>query len=743
MDSQPDVSTQDTDEQTTTQCTFTLDPTDSDVSDETSLTEPWDCPHATHSDFDLCPFHLSVSERETADISDDDIVELAVEKLTTGTPAERELIGTSLPELPLGYLDIENTTQHPLDLRHSTIRGDITAVQTRFEEQLDVRHSNVGGFIADDARFEDGVLATDASFDGDVSLFEATVSDGNAEFNNALFGGHVDFNEVTFTDDVTFADAVFAGESSFAGAEFHGRAAEIDDKTTFENATFNDVANFKHAKFESTVFHNVSFDDDAIFTHIAASESLRFTDAEFSADADFREATFNGDVSFDQVVFGGGAQFTGAEFYGGAAVVTDDVTFSHSVFDGGTMFEHCTFGYASFEHATFNDTVTFERSDFAEDLTFADAAFQDTADFDEITVNGDADFATTTFHANAVFRGSEFRGGTNHLEDDVIFDDAMFKGDADFHDVLISSASFMRTEFYGDAGFTDSEFTNRLNMEAVSLGTDTYVNFTDAVMLDGSITQPSDGWVRFDFTQATIGDVELAAATQSDRRELLDYFRICDTDFDGFDFSAHTEYLDRNGWILHEFDSGDYHDGYTVSMTPETIERTYLKAKRNASNQSNIKAAGEFRVKRQQNARSKFFAIARDGSETLRNRVRNGLRAAENYFLGVTCGYGLRLYRIAVVFILFPLLSAGLFAFGGPVFETDAGQLSIAEALGGEKLQTLALNVYFSYITFLTIGYGNIAPDGLGARAVSALLVYANVILAGLVLYALIKRSEV
>jgi hypothetical protein len=53
------------------------------------------------------------------------------------------------------------------------------------------------------------------------------------------------------------------------------------------------------------------------------------------------------------------------------------------------------------------------------------------------------------------------------------------------------------------------------------------------------------------------------------------------------------------------------------------------------------------------------------------------------------------------------------------------------------------INIYFSYITFLTIGYGGIGPEGIAARFTAAGLVYMNVILAGLFLYALIKRSEV
>jgi hypothetical protein len=277
----------------------------------------------------------------------------------------------------------------------------------------------------------------------------------------------------------------------------------------------------------------------------------------------------------------------------------------------------------------------------------------------------------------------------------------------------------------------------------MSFGDDTYLNFTEATISEGRIVQPKDGWVRFDLTRSTVGDVELSAENPTDERELLDYARFCDTAFEGFTFSHHTDYLDRNDWNLHSFDDGTCPYEFAVEMTPDVVEKTYLRAKNSASAQSNVKAAGEFRVKRQQHARRKFFQIAADSSEPLLTRGQNAFRGIENLFLGISCGYGLRLYRITTVFALFPLFAGLLFALGGSPFETGAGQLAASELATSDGLRTLGLNLYFSYITFLTVGYGNIGPIGPGARFVSAFLVYMNVILAGLFLYALIKRSEI
>jgi len=103
----------------------------------------------------------------------------------------------------------------------------------------------------------------------------------------------------------------------------------------------------------------------------------------------------------------------------------------------------------------------------------------------------------------------------------------------------------------------------------------------------------------------------------------------------------------------------------------------------------------------------------------------------------------MRLGRILAMFLIAPLIPAMLYAFGGPPFRTGAGQLSSVWELATPGARAVLFeNLHFSYITFLTIGYGNIGPKGALARVFAGLEVYLSVILGGLVLYALIKRSE-
>jgi len=181
-------------------------------------------------------------------------------------------------------------------------------------------------------------------------------------------------------------------------------------------------------------------------------------------------------------------------------------------------------------------------------------------------------------------------------------------------------------------------------------------------------------------------------------------------------------------------------------MTPEVVEETYLRAKQAAASDGEMKVAGEFRVKRQRFSRRTNLEVVRDTSTDAWTRLKNLGRASENYFLGATCGHGMRPIRIAFAFVLAPLAYVPFYALGGPLFRTlaaDGQQIgSLAQLLSSEGGRILFKNARFSYISYTTIGYGFIGPEGPGAEILAASEAYLSVILSALLVYALVKRSE-
>jgi len=744
-------------------CSFSFDPKSYDG--ETSVSETWECPHDAHeaSTDDYCLFHMEEKTRSEHDISSDDISEAIISILKSEPPEKRRFIGAEFGTINLSHTDVEGVDQDPSDFRHTVI-DRFDGERARFEESLDFRHSEIRTLDFDNADFEEGILCDDCTITN-IILEEANILGDDAHFTNTTFNGRANLNEASFGNDLDFSKAVFHGEATFKGVKFHGRANSIGNNTSFDGAEFKDIADFSYATMEYTSFSDVVFNDSLIFKKVNANGSISFSNNIFNKEANFNEGDFRGDVSFDNCEFFGTTTFIGTTFNGGSAVLDDDVTFGNAVFHKLTRFRKATIGFANFsqcvfkaevdlEEATFTEKSNFteckfqakvkvQRALFKNDTDFSDAMFESIADFDEVLFEGDGIFENITFKSDVIFRGAEFKGGTNYHREDAIFTGTDFLGDVNFSEAIITSGNFNDTTYLRDADFTELTITDELNVKGSSWEETAYFDFTKATLPDGTITLPMEGYPRYDFTLATIGDITIKAENEDDSRVLLDYIRFCDTEFNGFDFTNHTKYLDRNGWKIHTFKQRHDEDEYALAMTPPIREKTYLNAKRSASEQSNQKAAGEFRVKRQIASKEKYKQIFFDNNESLKTRAANGLRAAENAFLGVTCGYGLRLYRITSVFIAFPALAAIAFTLGGPFFKTGAGQTTTSNILTSGGLEILSTNIYFSYITFLTIGYGNIAPIGLGARAIAATLVYLNVILAGLFLYALIKRNEV
>jgi len=688
---------------------------------------------------------LSSAERAERDIPPDAVRDALVAAIQTGSREEKVFEDCTFPSMALDYRNVEGIDNYPVVFRNCTFEGELSVENADFALPLVFEDCHIASLNFYHARFEYDVEFHGSTIAGPV-VADETWFEQDAEFDGVTFQSEVEMHETTFGDDTSFADAVFESTAAFQRAEFSGTSNRFDDNVSFENAVFEDEVAFEQARFGANAFAGAVFEDRVTFAEAVFDGNTDFAGVTFAGVADFAEMECHADADFEGVTFEGDADFEGVLFTGGARALEDDTRFVDAVFEADTTFRDGKFRYCNFGDARFDGDATFTSVRFDDDADFDGATVAGTAGFEETRFGADADFSGCRFESRALFGGAEFEGDAKQLKDDASFDDAVFGDDADFSDTEFTSATLVRTGFAGSVDFTGAVFSDRVDMLVLASGDEKYVDFTDAIIRGGTITQPSDGWVRYDLTRASLGDLHLGVEETEAGEELLDFFRFCETvfdEFDGneFDFSAHVGYLDRNGWNIHSFEDTTDRT-YAVEMTPEATEITYLKAKHAASAAGEMKAAGEFRTKRQQFARKKHLDIALDGTASTASRVKNGVRAAENAFLGVTCGHGIRIFRIFGVFAVAPALFAPFYAFGGKAFATSVGQTSLSALATPEGQATFFKLLSFSYITFLTIGYGNIGPQGWAARIFVALEVYASVILGGLVLYALIKRSE-
>lgn len=783
-------------------CQYQFDPAEHPTA---TLEASWECPHEAHEDSTRCIFHMSKEERSKHGLTADDVVDRIAENLNREDAQLNEYIGAKLPVLNFSYSSIEGANNRQLNFQYAQIDG-LDLQDSTVGQGIDLSHATIGRITVDDATLtreliacraeikgdvsaENADLQRGASFDhteieGDVSIVDSTVAHPvsgveatihgnlsigeaafqhdcnfnsaeirgetdaveaifrrNAEFEQALFEGDAFFHEVTFDDEARFEQATFKSEAEFQASTFSGKSHAIDNNADFSGATFADRVCFRQAEFEEATFSDTVFEDRAVFDHTVFKANVLFSESRFLGRCLFTEARFHEDADFKGAVFRTRASFKGAEFKGGSRTASDDVSFEDVIFEDEVSFEIVEFRYANFEHVDFESTAHFERAVFEGDADFIDAGFHDEADFDESRFYGDADFGTATFDAAAVFRGAEFEGEAKHLEDNARFEEVTFHKNAEFDNATFRTASFEDAEFGGVIDFHSSVFTERADFRIKTIDTDTYVNFTNAELYGGTIELLPNDVVPYDFTNATLGDMELKG--EGGIHELLDYFRFCLTDFDGFDFTQHYEYLERNDWVIHSFSPNGVDIQPDEPMTDRNIELTYQKAQNTAETMSLKRAASRFGIKRNRYNRKKTTNIIRDDTVAMDSQTKGkqAVSVGVNWFMDKTCGYGNKVPRIFAFTFGTPLVFALVFALMGAQF---AGPESMTPNVwqASNPLGAIWHSIYFSYITFSTVGYGDLSPVTMAAQALAVVEGMSNGVFFALLIYTLTKQSD-
>ncbi|MFB6162135.1 MAG: pentapeptide repeat-containing protein [Halococcoides sp.] len=703
-----------------------------------------DAERATELDgVDISVLWASPETRRDRGVGAADLEAALLAVLRSGGPAEKDLQGVDLPAIDLERTTVEGTDRTPLDLRGATIES-LSFVHSTVRVPIDLRSATIGALTLREATIEEELLLSEASVE-QVDTFEGTFLD-DLEAEGIHVEGDACLDEATFDEDVTFDEATFAGDLSARAAAFYGDSNLFEDNTSLSGATIAGDLDCQQAAFGFVRFDAVAVGGRADFEEVTFTGDADFEAARFEGPADFDETRFREDASFERVAFESWAHFRGAAFDGGERLLEADATFADARVAEDLDFERARVREASFENVRVGGSACFEGlvADGAVDVE--GAVFEADLAVAEGRFDGDAMFRGVRVVGPATFDGAEFHGGSN-VQADADFDDAVFESTATFNRAEIETASFEGTTVGGRVDFREASIEELVLVAALEAD-DALLDCTDAAIRSGRIVQPADDWVRVDFTLASLGDLRLAADVEDDYRRLLDYFRFCNTEFsefDGqtFDFAAHREYLDRNSWAIHEFHAPPEADPeFALPMDPSVVETTYLKAKQVASGDGNMKVAGEFRVKRQQYSRKKNLAVVRDGSEAPMTRLKNLARATENGFLGLTCGHGMRPMRIGAAFLFAPLIFVPPYLLGG-LFETSAGSLSsLGDLFTVGGIETVFETVRFSYITYTTIGYGFLGPKGPAAELLAPLEAYLGVILSALLVYALVKRSE-
>ena len=138
----------------------------------------------------------------------------------------------------------------------------------------------------------------------------------------------------------------------------------------------------------------------------------------------------------------------------------------------GKGFKSITFnGPADFQKATFSGDVCFADVTFQSHAGFSYATFQGEANFSKVAFRGDAYFHRIAFHGHAWFSEATFAGPADFVEATfqgcANFVEASFKGKAEFREATLhGNADFIQALFQHDADFDGAIFNGRVNFYA-------------------------------------------------------------------------------------------------------------------------------------------------------------------------------------------------------------------------------------------------------------------------------------
>ena len=169
----------------------------------------------------------------------------------------------------------------------------------------------------------------------------------------------------------------------------------------------------------------------------------------FREDAAFADVTFEWDANFTRATFSGATDLSGATFKSRGA-------FSGGVFYGGADFRGANFHLsADFTAARFNGSADFAQGAFYSGAHFRDVKFNDDACFWGVTVADEADFARATFSALANFTHAIFGNCSDVWCEDI---EAYFR-----FSCPLQAADFTHVTFRRGADFTSVRFRRHVD----------------------------------------------------------------------------------------------------------------------------------------------------------------------------------------------------------------------------------------------------------------------------------------
>lgn len=469
------------------------------------------------------------------------------------------------------------------------------------------------------------------------------------------------------------------------------------------------------AELESLYLDGVEVYGDTTFEHARIEGAVKTRDAEFVGESTFEEARFEDGFDCWQPIFRSETSFHGTQFHG-------DARFSDGKF-GGTLF---------FNEAEFYGDAQFGKTTFVKKCTFSEATFE-----------GETSFYRATFGVD-----------TDEWEahDDITFNNAWFRGETNFHNAeCLGDASFFEAEFESEVEFDGAIFSGDLEFYGATFND--RVRFCDdlegANFASADLTEADFKWAncrRANFESALLSratlfgtdlrGAKLAGAVLGDIR-IDDETQFLGHPSDDTTRSPHTVAAMRSDFYCtydpayeHMADQTDY-DVPDISKA-QSVYRALEEVARKAS-RSRLQARC---FVRRQDLTMRSYRESMVNGDSIEERTIAGIRWARTKVTRATILYGESPWRIVASTAFVIALCAMLY----PVYGIETGGGILIYSTTNNTLQTLFESLYFSVVTFTTLGYGDVQPVGL-ARLIATLETIAGSALLAMLVFVFGRRA--
>ncbi|MBO8174515.1 MAG: pentapeptide repeat-containing protein [Thermococcus sp.] len=628
------------------------------------------------------------------------------------------------------------------------------------------------GLIFDNAQFYKRVSFKNVNFLGKV-YFRGVTFHEEVDFSESTFSNITWFDFAEFKKDVRFTSSKFRPQDNseiniskeflpvrFVGVKFSTawfNQVEFYFPVDFSFAIFNGITNFGNVRIrEKVLFHGTKFNNFVTFSDYSGEKTLianpQFVNTEFKKGAEFKdgvifvgeiifaESIFRGTVSFKRAEFKGDVIFSNVRFFKFDDESSGDVDFSEAVFHNRAIFGRCSY-YRQFEelHVNLHEV---KPSTFYVPVSFQDTHFKEEAIFRETKFNEHVQFTVKSFDKKTYFSYAEFNKGVDFsnvsFKGRITFEHAIFSGNpdgdrakfegAEFQDVV----TFFKAQFRVPANFYKARFKGTVNtFSGITFGGDAQfseVIFAHGVSFQGSIFEGTAQFIGTKFSET-----DFTSATFTNLVTFYDAVFKGDAIFKGVTFERIAIFTGKPKEEKHkfyadlDFSNCDIYKGIEIDIPDKWFKLPKARAEARRIQKISYERLGLY---------DKADEMLVKYKRALREEKHRVIAFFEWLILDLPSNYLTNPRRILCTSVAIILIFAILYWIGGYYSEYcfKIGERSfrsymlsngnicvgtIQKPSTGQPIKDLLNSLYYSIVTFTTLGYGDINPTGL-MKAISS-----------------------